>query len=98
LWQYFAWWRKTFSANGKTLVGDTYHLSYVSEFENGVRAAFHGNGVEERVHLPDGGIFIVPVACTFWRLEVGSSSQLIRVTRGTISQRSAQRSVDARLW
>jgi hypothetical protein len=49
----------TFSANGKTLVGDTYHFTFVSEFENGVRVDYHENGVAERVPLPDGGIFIV---------------------------------------
>jgi len=49
----------TFSANGKTLAGDTYHFNFVSEFENGVRVAFHENGILEPVHLPGGGIFIV---------------------------------------
>jgi hypothetical protein len=51
--------RDTFSANGTTLVGDTYHFTFVSEFENGVRVDYHENGVAERVPLPDGGIFIV---------------------------------------
>jgi len=27
----------TFSANGMTLVGDPYHFSFISQFENGVR-------------------------------------------------------------
>jgi hypothetical protein len=49
----------TFSANGKTLVGDVYYFTFVSEFENGVRVDDHENGVAERVHLPDGGVFIV---------------------------------------
>jgi hypothetical protein len=49
----------TFSANGQTLVGDRYELTFISEFENGVLVAYHGDGILERVHLPDGGIFIV---------------------------------------
>jgi hypothetical protein len=49
----------TFSANGKTLVGDAYHFTFVSEFENGVRVDYHENGIAERVPLPNGGVFIV---------------------------------------
>jgi hypothetical protein len=49
----------TFSANGKTLVGDPYHITTILEFENGVRVNYHEDGIAERVHLPDGGIFIV---------------------------------------
>ena len=51
--------RDTFSANGKTLVGDTYHFTFVSEFENGVLVNYHAYGVAERVPLPGGGVFIV---------------------------------------
>jgi hypothetical protein len=49
----------TFSANGKTLVGDPYHFTTIVEFENSVPVNYHLDGIAERVHLPDGGIFIV---------------------------------------
>jgi hypothetical protein len=49
----------TFSANGKTLVGDPYHFTTILEFENGVRVNYHLDGIAERVHIPGGGIFIV---------------------------------------
>jgi hypothetical protein len=49
----------TFSANGKTLAGDTYHFMFRAEFENGVRVDRDANGVLERVNLPDGSIFII---------------------------------------
>jgi hypothetical protein len=49
----------TFSANGKTLVGDRYHLTTILELENGVRVDYHEVGNAERVQLPDGGVFIV---------------------------------------
>ena len=48
----------TFSANGKTLVGDPYHLTTIQKLENGVRVNYHEVGNVERVHLPDGGVFI----------------------------------------
>ena len=48
----------TFSANGKTLVGDRYHLTTILELENGVRLNYHEVGNVERVHLPGGGVFI----------------------------------------
>ena len=49
----------TFSANGKTLAGDTYHFMYMAVFENGVRVSRYASGIEERVNLPDGSVFIV---------------------------------------
>jgi hypothetical protein len=49
----------TFSANGKTLVGDAYHVTFIAEYENGVRVDWHEYGTLERVHLPDGGVFII---------------------------------------
>lgn len=49
----------TFSANGKTLVGDPYHFTFQSVFENGVRVARYEYGNVERVPLPNGGTFIV---------------------------------------
>jgi hypothetical protein len=49
----------TFSANGKTLVGDEYHFTFQSLFENGVRAAVYEYGNAERVPLPGGGVFII---------------------------------------
>ena len=49
----------TFSANGRTLVGDRYSFTFVSEYESGVRVTWYGTGVAERVKLPDGTTFIV---------------------------------------
>ena len=49
----------TFFANGKTLVGDPYHFQGSNEFENGVIVSATLVGVFERVHLPDGGVFVV---------------------------------------
>ena len=49
----------TFSANGQTLVGDRYEFTFISEFENDVRVNYHEDGIAERVHLPDGEVFIV---------------------------------------
>jgi hypothetical protein len=49
----------TFSANGKTLAGDTYHFMFLAQFENGVRVDRNANGVLERVNLPDGSVFII---------------------------------------
>lgn len=49
----------TFSANGTTLVGDTYSVSLETYFENGAVVGRKLSGVAERVHLPDGGVFVV---------------------------------------
>jgi hypothetical protein len=49
----------TFSANGKTLVGDEYHFTFQAFFENGVRVALYEYGNAERVLLADGGVFII---------------------------------------
>jgi hypothetical protein len=49
----------TFFANGRTLVGDPYHFQASNEFENGVIVSATLVGVFTRVHLPDGGVFIV---------------------------------------
>jgi hypothetical protein len=49
----------TFTANGKTVVGDPYHFTVLAEFENGVRVSRYWTGNAERVHLPDDGIFIL---------------------------------------
>jgi hypothetical protein len=50
----------TFSANGKTLVGDEYHFTFRSLFENGTRVAVYEYGNTERVPLGDGSsVYIV---------------------------------------
>jgi hypothetical protein len=48
----------TFSAHGKTLVGDSYHFMFQALYENGERVALYANGNAERVPLPSGGVFI----------------------------------------
>jgi hypothetical protein len=49
----------SFSANGTTLTGEPYSLSGEAYFENGVIVSFHLQGVQEKVPLPDGSLFIV---------------------------------------
>jgi hypothetical protein len=49
----------SFSANGKTLVGEPYPYEFIAEFENGVRVSRYFQGIAERVNLPDGGVFII---------------------------------------
>jgi hypothetical protein len=49
----------TFSANGKTLVGDPYQFNIVNEFVNGVFVSNWAAGISELVPLPGGGVFIV---------------------------------------
>ena len=51
----------TFSANGKTLVGDPYQVNVIRRFENGARAQVDAalHGVVERVPLPGGGLYLV---------------------------------------
>jgi len=49
----------TFSANGKTLVGDEYHFTFQAFFERGVRVALYEYGNAERVPLPGGGVLII---------------------------------------
>ena len=49
----------TFSANGKTLVGDEYHFTFQAFFEDGVRVALYSYGNAERIPLPGGGVFII---------------------------------------
>jgi hypothetical protein len=49
----------SFSANGKTLVGDPYPFAQTVNFVDGVAVDAHGVGVAERVQLPSGGVFIV---------------------------------------
>jgi hypothetical protein len=50
----------TFSANGKTLVGDEYHFTFREVFENGTRVATYAYGNAERVPLGDGAsVYIV---------------------------------------
>ena len=49
----------SFSANGKTLVGEPYPYEFITEFENGVRVSRYFQGVNERVKLPDGDVFII---------------------------------------
>ena len=51
--------RDTFSANGKTLVGELYQFNIHREWENGVQVAAKDVGLFEKVKLPDGGTFIV---------------------------------------
>jgi hypothetical protein len=68
----------TFSANGKTLVGDEYHFNFRSVFDNGVRVAYYSNGPAERVHLPDGGVFIITghdliTGSAVWAVDSGNS-------------------------
>jgi hypothetical protein len=48
-----------FSANGNTLVGDPYHFNFNVQYENGVQVSYTGTAIAERVHLPDGGVFII---------------------------------------
>jgi hypothetical protein len=49
----------TFSANGKTLVGTPYHLSVTENYDaaGNIISSF-GNGVAERIRLPDGTLFL----------------------------------------
>jgi hypothetical protein len=48
-----------FTANGKTLVGERYHLHVTFIFdENGNVTHIYGQGVVEQVRLPDGSLFI----------------------------------------
>lgn len=49
----------TFSANGKTLVGNPYAFNIVNEFVDGVFVSNWGAGIAESVTLPGGGLFIV---------------------------------------
>jgi hypothetical protein len=49
----------TFSANGKTLVGEPYQVNVMRRFENGVQVDATSHGVSEKVMLPDGSIFVV---------------------------------------
>jgi hypothetical protein len=49
----------TFSANGKTLVGELYQFNVHREWENGVQVDAKWVGLSEMVKLPDGGVFIV---------------------------------------
>jgi len=49
----------TFSANGKTLVGDPYPFTFVYNFADGALISDYGIGVAERVPLPNGGSYIV---------------------------------------
>ncbi len=75
----------TFAANGKTLVGDPYHFTVIRAFENGVASDTSVHGVSEKVHLPDGGVFIVAGslhlsgsgAGTFFTVDKGSSGNNI---------------------
>ena len=48
-----------FSANGNALVGDPYHFNFNQQYENGVQVSYTETGIAERVHLPDGGLFII---------------------------------------
>lgn len=67
----------TFSANGKVLLGDPYHFTFRSQFENGVRVSRDGMGVAELVHLPDGGTFVVA-----GRVDALSSAPVFTVDTG----------------
>src|SRR5262245_427286 len=67
----------TFSANGKVLLGDPYHFTFRSEFENGVRVSRDGMGVAELVHLPEGGTFVVA-----GRVDALSSAPIFTVDTG----------------
>ena len=49
----------TFTANGKTLVGDPYPFMFVHDFVDGVQVSYYGIGVAERVPLPSGGAYVV---------------------------------------
>jgi hypothetical protein len=49
----------SFSANGKTLTGEPYTSSGEFYFEDGVVVSFQIEGVQEKVLLPDGSLFIV---------------------------------------
>jgi hypothetical protein len=48
----------TFSANGKTLVGDEYHFTLRALFENGQRVARYEYGNVDRVPLAGGAVFL----------------------------------------
>jgi len=72
----------TFSANGKTLIGDTYHFMFLAEFEDGVRVAYHANGVQERVNLPDGSVFIIAGRIDVLAWLAGGSSFIVSVDSG----------------
>lgn len=51
--------RDTFSANGNTLVSDPYHLDVVILFDSSGNAThIYGQGIIDRVRLPDGSLFI----------------------------------------
>lgn len=49
----------TFTANGKTLVGDPYPFIFTHDFVDGVQVSYYGIGVAERVPLPSGGAYVV---------------------------------------
>jgi hypothetical protein len=49
----------TYSANGKTLIGDPYHFNFIGDFVDGVRVDAHSTGIVQKVPLPGGGLFIV---------------------------------------
>ena len=44
----------TFTANGKTLIGEPYNFNWQVLFENGVPTAIHVNGRVQKLILPDG--------------------------------------------
>ena len=48
----------TFSANGKTLVSQVYHVTFQGFFDENGDLTLVGNGVFIRVPLPGGGVFI----------------------------------------
>jgi len=74
----------SFSANGRSLVGDPYHFTFRSLFENGVRVALYEYGNVERVHLPDGGGVFVAAGETFV-----TSQDVFSVDFGTNGDRAA---------
>ena len=61
----------TFLANGKSLVGDQYHWQGSNEFENGVIVSATLVGVFTRVHLPDGGVFVVAGTLDIFQPDTG---------------------------
>jgi len=48
----------TFTANGKTLVGEPYNFNWQVLFENGVPTAIHVSGRVQKLILPDGTLLI----------------------------------------
>jgi hypothetical protein len=70
----------TFSANGKTLVGELYQFNIHREWESGVQVEAKEVGLLEMVKSPNGGIFIV--AGQLDLLSIGPATFIITVDNG----------------